>query len=292
MRLTFAICLGVLAALLLYLSADFGRVVAWAVDMQRAFQNQMADAVRALRAGEPDAYFALLGATLAYGFVHALGPGHGKFLVGGVGVGTKVSVAQLVTLAVASSLLQALWAIVLVYGGFMLFEATAHSMTDLAEEILAPASYIAIACIGLALVWRGVRSLRRSPQSVGETTVSECGCHSHGPTPDEIAKLNSAREGLALVLSIAIRPCTGAIFLLVIAWQMDLRAAGGIAVVAMGVGTAALTSLVALSSVAARTATLASTSYLSAVHVAFPILQVSVGTLIALISLGLLGLIV
>ncbi len=80
-----------------------------------------------------------------------------------------------------------------------------------------------------------------------------------------------------LVLSIAIRPCTGAIFLLVIAWQMDITVAGAVAVMVMGLGTAAPTSLVAVSSVAARGIAFASSPSLAKWQVALPALQMITG---------------
>ncbi len=157
MRLNLLVCLAVAAALAVYLTVDLNRLAAWAMEAQRGFQNQMASAVRALKTGDPGAYLALLSATAAYGFVHALGPGHGKYLVGGVGLGSRISTLRLMGLAVVSSLAQALWAVILVYGGFLVLEASAYGMTSLAEDVLAPASYLAIACIGLLIVWRGQR---------------------------------------------------------------------------------------------------------------------------------------
>lgn len=79
-----------------------------------------------------------MGAAGAYGIVHAVGPGHGKYLVGGVGLGTSVPAVRLLAVALASSLAQALWAIVLVYGGFQLLSLSAQRMTSLAEDVLAP----------------------------------------------------------------------------------------------------------------------------------------------------------
>ncbi|MEM9636761.1 MAG: hypothetical protein AAGA94_03885 [Pseudomonadota bacterium] len=288
MRIAVLACLAVLAAVVLYATTDFSGLMAWAVDVQRGFQNQMATAIRGLQAGEPGAYVALLSATAAYGFVHALGPGHGKYLVGGVGLGTSISTGRLMGLAISSSVAQAMWAILLVYGGFYVIEATAQQMTAVVEDALAPASYIAIACVGLALVWRGVRSLKAASKPGHDPAAESCGCHSHGPTPDEAAQVQSLRDAAALVLSIAIRPCTGAIFLLVIAWQMDFRMPGAIAVLVMGLGTAMLTSLVAVSSTAVRGAVFASTNALR-LNVAVPAIQVCAGTLIAIVSFGLLG---
>ena len=158
MRVTIGIGFAAAAALVFFVSVDFSNVLIWTIEAQRAFQNQMATAVLAIKSDDPGAYFALLSAAGAYGFVHALGPGHGKYLVGGIGLGTQFPTYLLVGLAVASSLAQALWAILLVYGGFTFLKASAGQITHLAENFLAPVSYLAIACVGLLMVWRGVRS--------------------------------------------------------------------------------------------------------------------------------------
>ena len=72
MRVKIGIVFAVAAALF-FVSADFSNLLIWTIEAQRAFQNQMAAAVLAIRNGDPGAYFALLSAAGAYGFVHALG---------------------------------------------------------------------------------------------------------------------------------------------------------------------------------------------------------------------------
>ncbi|MEN9061915.1 nickel/cobalt transporter [Ponticoccus litoralis] len=66
-----------------------------------------------------------------------------------------------------------------------------------------------------------------------------CGCgHAHGPTVAEVAAVTSPREIAALILAIAIRPCTGALFLLAISFGLGIPLAGILATLAMGLGTA------------------------------------------------------
>ncbi len=274
------------AALVGWVLLNTADIMQWAVAQQRVFQNTIADGVFALKSGKPGAWTALLGAAAAYGFVHAVGPGHGKYLIGGIGLGSSVSSARLLSLAATSSLAQSPWAILLVYGGFFLFEVSASRLTGLAENYLAPASYIAIAAIGAYLALRGIRRL------IARNTHKHdhaCGCHSHGPSIEEARGVQSLRDALALVGSIAIRPCTGAIFLLVIAWQMDIVWAGALAVITMGLGTAALTSIVALSSVAARQITILTARHATGAAIALPALQILAGASIMWASLLLLN---
>jgi ABC-type nickel/cobalt efflux system permease component RcnA len=60
-----------------------------------------------------------------------------------------------------------------------------------------------------------------------------------------VRSLQSPRAALAIVASIAIRPCSGALFVLVIAARFEAFAAGVLAVLAMALGTAATTLTVA-----------------------------------------------
>ncbi|MCT4557142.1 MAG: hypothetical protein N4A61_03675 [Pelagimonas sp.] len=282
---------------------DTQGIASWAAEQQRGFQHQMAQAVRGLRSGDAGAWLVLMGAAGAYGFMHAVGPGHGKAVIGGVGVASSISAWRLLSLSLISSLAQALWAIIIVYGGFAVLSLSARTMTTLAEDYLAPASYLAISAIGLVLIWRGVRALVHQMRNDGHDRAHahdhhhdhshdhhhvECGCHAHGPSPDAVARVTSLRDAIILVASIAIRPCTGAIFLLVIAWQMDIRAAGAAAVVVMGLGTASLTSLVALSSVAARGVAIASFKRAGLMRFVLSGLQITTGALIVWISLLML----
>ncbi len=273
------------AALFLLGASLFPGVMDWAVTQQRAFQNEMAGAVRAIRSGAPGGWAGLLLAAGAYGVVHAAGPGHGKYLIGGVGMATSVSTSKMVALAVASSLAQALWAVIIVYGGFLVFQLSADRMTVLAEDWLAPASYLAIGAVGTVLMARGARGILQP--RIASHDHSSCN-HVHGPDPAQVAGLTSFRDAVALVASIAIRPCTGAIFLLVIAWQLDIKLAGFVAVVVMGLGTALLTSGVAMSSVALRGMALFSGERAGVTTVAIPTLQVIAGVLILWVSLALL----
>lgn len=246
MRVTPALPFAAVAILAaaLWLTVPWGDVLAWAATAQRGFQEAMARALRAIQAGEPGAVWALCTATAAYGFVHALGPGHGKVLLGGAAFASGATLKRMTALTVISSLAQSLSAIALVGALALLLGLGSRQLGGLADQWLAPASSIAIGAVGLYLIYRGWRLWRAD-------TAKCCG-HAHGPSLEDTASLTSHRETLALVASIALRPCTGALFVLAIALRFDVFWVGCLAVLTMGLGTAAFNLLVAWSGVAAR----------------------------------------
>jgi ABC-type nickel/cobalt efflux system permease component RcnA len=267
----------------------------WAAEEQRQVQEGMAGYLRSLRAGEPGALAGLWGLCFAYGFFHAVGPGHGKLLIGGYGLGRRVALAKLSGLAVASSLAQAATAVVLVYAGIWAFELTRAQITDLGDEVLAPLSYGLILLLGLWLVWRGScrlaalqRKVSYDHDHVGDARAcASCG-HRHAPDLTEAASVHSWRAALALVAAIAMRPCTGALFLLILTWRMGLETSGIIGAFVMGAGTATVSLVVAFSAVTFREGLLNQMSQSAASLRAVPVIEIAVGAVIALVTLNLL----
>ena len=94
------------------------------------------------------------------------------------------------------------------------------------------------------------------------------------------------REGVALVAGIAARPCTGALLLLVLTWQMGIGWAGIAGTYAMGIGTALVTVAVAGLSVWAREGALATLAGGRVAQV-LPVLELATGLAIAAVSVML-----
>lgn len=304
--------------------AGFGgaaHLAAQAAEGQRAVQNAMAGALRRLQGGDAAALAGLWGLCFAYGFFHAVGPGHGKFLIGGYGLGRRVPAGRLTGLAVAASLAQAGTAIVLVYAGLFALGWGREDMQAAADRGFARLSDLMIAGIGLWLAWRGARALwrmrpaapaaaldagpagladdrhhpalhtglagpgrdphhRHAPASARDmgpsglaasvldtglaglaaldhdhdqsgAVCAACG-HAHGPTPEQVAAVRTWRDAGLVVAAIAARPCTGALFLLLLTWRIGLDWAGVVGALVMGLGTATVTVVVALASVSIR----------------------------------------
>jgi ABC-type nickel/cobalt efflux system permease component RcnA len=306
----------VLAALLalLWLSGGLAVVERQAIDAQRWVQSALAGAIRQLRADRAGALAGLLGLSFAYGVFHAVGPGHGKLLIGGYGVATRVRLVPLAVIAILSSLAQATVAVVLVYAGITLFGWTRDRLVDGTDQVTAPVSYAIVALIGVWLMVRGWRSLRRGqaegkavtsgPKAVlthpdhthgdhvhdhGHVHVHDAHCgHVHLPTPAQVSRVTGWRDALALIAGVAVRPCTGALFVLILTWQMGIGAGGILAAYAMGLGTALVTVAVAAMSVWAREGAFASLPA-RAISRAAPVLEITVGAVVALVAVRLFG---
>jgi nickel/cobalt exporter len=85
----------------------------------------------------------------------------------------------------------------------------------------------------------------------GHVHDEHCG-HSHGPEPSQLAGPGGWSRGLSAILTVGIRPCSGAILVLVFALAQGLFWAGVAATFVMGLGTAITVSTIALIAVSAK----------------------------------------
>ena len=246
---------------------------------------------------------AFWGLCLAYGLAHAAGPGHGKLVIGGYGLARRVPVVRLAGLAFAASLAQALVAIALVYALLAVLGLTRVGVEGVAERWVTPVGHAMIAGLGLWLVWRGVRGLARTTQADAagghdhdhhhdhhhdphHVHGPEC-THAHGPTLDQVEAVGGWRDAAALIAGIALRPCSGALFVLIITFQFGIALAGVVGALVMGLGTALVTVAAALIAVWAREGALTGLG-LGRFAGALPVIELAVGAIIAFAATGLL----
>ncbi len=78
--------------------------------------------------------------------------------------------------------------------------------------------------------------------------------HAHGPEPEELAGPGGWRRGLAAIVAVGLRPCSGAILVLVFALAQGLFWAGIASTLVMGLGTAITVAAIATLAVGAKAA--------------------------------------
>ncbi|MDB5648864.1 MAG: high frequency lysogenization protein HflD [Hyphomicrobiales bacterium] len=243
-------------------------VTGWILAQQQHFDLMMRAAVGAIRA-DPSGLWSLLGLAFLYGIFHAAGPGHGKAVLAAYLVANERALKRGLVMAALAALLQAFVAIAIVCGLAVLIGATAQAMRSAAQWVEI-ASYAAIALVGLLLVWRkGAAFLReRRTPTKPESRFSRFECvagddsrHAHGPNcghvhmPDPTllgGKSFAWRDALGTVVAAGLRPCSGAILVLVFAAAQGILYAGVAATLAMAVGTAVTTGTLAWVAVHAK----------------------------------------
>ena len=263
-------------------------IVGWLLAKQSEFYRQMSATIRAAKT-DGSAVWTLLFISFTYGIFHAAGPGHGKAAIASYLVANRETARRGIALSFASALMQSLVAILIVGISAWVLNATAKTMCK-AEGAIEIASYGLIALFGLRLVWvkggafiRALQAAQPVPAIAGvphdhhdhghhhdahdhhhhdhshahahhahdHVHDEHCG-HSHGPTPSELAGPGGWRRGFGAILTVGIRPCSGAILVLVFALAQGLFWAGIAATLLMGLGTAITVAAIAIIAVSAK----------------------------------------
>jgi nickel/cobalt exporter len=249
-----------------------GGVIGWILAKQSEFYREMSATIRAAKS-DGSAVWTLLGISFAYGVFHAAGPGHGKAVISSYLVANEETARRGIVLSFASAFLQALVAVAIVAVFAWLLSSTAKTMCS-AEKAIEIVSYALIAALGARLVWtKGggfMRALQAKPELAmasatahhhdhdhdhdhGHAHVHDEHCgHSHGPTPDQLAGPGGWRRGLGTIFAVGMRPCSGAILVLVFSLAQGLFLAGIAATFVMGLGTAITVATIAVIAVSAK----------------------------------------
>jgi ABC-type nickel/cobalt efflux system permease component RcnA len=261
--------------------------MAWVTDTQQKMQRELADSVKRLKSGNAiAAALALAGLSFVYGVVHAVGPGHGKAIISSYVVANEETVRRGVIISFLAAAMQAVTAVVLVGVLLLALNATGLQLNAWANQ-LESLSYALIALVGLYLlstqllqIWRRYRSGRMAEPAHNHVAHGRGKPghahhhhhhhhhhaheqdHAHAHVHDEdcghvvdarrLAGPFSWRKAMAVVLSVGIRPCSGAILVLVFALTQGLFWAGVAATFAMALGTAITVAVLATLALGSR----------------------------------------
>jgi ABC-type nickel/cobalt efflux system permease component RcnA len=290
----------------------FGGFFVWVAMQQTAFYKLLTGSLEQLKSNS-HAFWLLGGVSFLYGVFHAAGPGHGKAVITSYLLVSRETMRRGILIAFASALLQGMMAITIVLLMAVIFKATAIGMTR-ATDWLEIMSYAFVTAVGAWLLWtkatgRGHahshgctcghsahthdhHNHQHGQEHTGEHEHdSDHGHdHSHAPDPQLLAGRLTLSRAWSAILAVGIRPCSGAIIILVFALSQHLLSAGIASVLAMSLGTAITVSSLVVLAVSAKDLALrfAGTGSRSAERV-LQALEVIAALFVLLFGLTLLG---
>lgn len=263
------------------------RMGQWLMEKQALMHRELATAVRRFKTADPfSAALLLVAVSFAYGVLHAAGPGHGKAVISSYVLADGQTVRRGILLSFMAALIQAFSALVLVAVLILVLRSTGLQMKAM-ETWLETLSWGFVAVVGAWLLYYQLRSAfapahahahahahggdhgnhghdhhhdhdsgnhHHHQHHQGHDHHQDAGCEvcAHLPAPSQLKGDWSWKRAFALAFAVGIRPCTGAILVLVFAIGQGLWWAGVLSTLAMALGTAITVSALATMAVGSR----------------------------------------
>ena len=233
---------------------NWPQVMVKSILWQREVNQQISGLLKAVVENPTQAGGSLLLFSFTYGVLHALGPGHGKVVITTWLATHPSKLKSSIGLTLASSLLQGLVAIGLVVVVLTVLQLPARQL-HMSSFWLEKGSYALVGVLGILLCWRALKKLRmlmRRPKFTAFSPHHEhhenCGCgHQHLPNPEQMQSGDDWRARLMIILSMGMRPCSGAIMVLLFSKVIGVFSWGMASALAMAAGTSlTITSLALL----------------------------------------------
>ncbi len=260
-------------------TGPFGGFFYWIAQQQAAFYKLLTGALDELKTSG-HAFWLLGGVSFLYGIFHAAGPGHGKAVITSYLLVSRQTVRRGILIAFAAALMQGVVAIAVVLIAAMILKATSIGMTK-ATDWFTIMSYGLVTMVGAWLLWAKATGQGHSHGHVhafvdaGHAHVhhdrhthdhghghahphhdahqhEHDHDHSHAPDPKFLARPLTVSRAWSAILAVGIRPCSGAIIILVFALSQHLLSAGIASVLAMSLGTAITVSSLVILAVSAK----------------------------------------
>jgi len=264
------------------MGGPFGPVFAWMAARQSEFYRGLTGYLGDIKENG-SAIWLLLGVAFLYGVFHAAGPGHGKAVITSYVLASGDTVRRGVAISFAAAFVQAASAIVIVSVATLIIGATAQQMTGVTNWVEI-GSYAAIVLLGLWLVWSktfgGGHHHHHHHHLPGHGHDGHNHHHDHHghhydhgddqpAMPQDLDALavrqNAGKAAAAApragnwlfrawsaILAVGIRPCSGAIIILVFALSQGLLLAGIAATFVMALGTGLTVAILAAIAVSAK----------------------------------------
>lgn len=252
--------LWLLAALLITAGAllwlHWPQILLQSVLWQKVLHREMTQLLQQVAQQPQQAGVTLMLFSLAYGVLHALGPGHGKVVISTFLATHPAQLKTSMKLTLLAALLQGTVAIGLVTLMLVVLQTSSRQL-HLTSYWLEKGSYLLVIALGVWVGWRALQGLRRAFRPATGLQIravrphhqhhADCGCgHAHLPSAQQLAGAVSGKTQALVVLSMGLRPCSGAIMMLLFAKVIGVYGWGVASALTMALGTALTVSLLGL----------------------------------------------
>ncbi len=192
--------------------------------IQARLNRKISDQIKSYREkGTAGVFAAICAAMLAYGAVHALGPGHGKAVLSAWVLASRKRVRRVIAAGVLSAFFHAMSAMALVAVSFIIIKKTVGAEADFIREIMQFAAGLVLFFVGIAVL-KGVFMPGKKENHEPEKK--------HGP--------------LAISAGIGLVPCPSTTVILVFSFSFGLIAEGIIFALFFAAGMALTQTAIAL----------------------------------------------
>ena len=197
----------------------------------------------------PLTYMLLLFFAYIYGAIHALGPGHGKTLVGSYFLSNDRSYSKALFISLAIGVVHTFSAFLLTLIIYYIVDTFLAQFIDESLYYTTKISALIIISIALYLIYTRYKAYKKI-QNVPKYSFSEnphlstCSCSS--------CKVDNNSTDIALIISAGIIPCPGTVTIFIFSLSLGLYYAGFLSAFIMSLGMSTVIFLSALISVAIR----------------------------------------
>lgn len=241
-----------------WLWSQWPQLLLYSVQWQKGLHQQMTSLLQQVELNPHQAGLTLLGFSLVYGILHAAGPGHGKVVIATFLATHPTRLKTSLQLTFAAAVVQGLMAIALVTVLLVILKLSSRQL-HLSSYWMEKGSYLLVAALGVWLAARALGKLVTLLRPVAQTPKimrirpldhqhhASCGCgHQHVPDAAALASASGWKTKTMVVLSMGLRPCSGALMMLLFAKVIGVYGWGVLSALAMALGTALTVSAMAL----------------------------------------------
>ena len=238
-------------------------MISQVIEWQKLFHGMLAEHVKHISQDPLNHGLALIGLSFAYGVFHAVGPGHGKAVIITYLGSHKETLKRGALISLLAALLQSIVAILLVVVLAKLLGIRFSDVNNYANNVEV-ISYLMVMMLGIFLftstLTQQLKSLRAKSKLIQHDHdhsdhkdehqhEGTCcgGHHTYQSTPQE-----SLARSIGVIFSMGLRPCAGAIVVLIYAHLVGAFFYGVLATLVMGLGTGLSISAIALGTQLAR----------------------------------------